>query len=145
MVKLNTVFGGDALKADDLNGREWPLTIQSVDVKQFNDGTRKIVLQFAGADKSLICNKTNANRIAVMHGDDTDYWVGKQITLFSDMVDFQGRLVPAIRVKTQPPAQQSQAPIDSDLPDPGAPNAGSSPDWDQTVGDDVPFSPERRI
>lgn len=105
-MEISTVFGGDALKAADLQGTEPTVTIEGVTMKDFDDGN-KLIISFVGKSKSLVCNKTNANRIAHAHGTNTDNWVGKQIVLYTDLVDFQGRTVEAIRVR--PPAKAKPA------------------------------------
>jgi hypothetical protein len=60
---------------------------------------QKLVLQFQGKDKTMICNKTNANRIAYLYGEDTDGWIGREIVLCSEFVEYQGRTVKGLRVK----------------------------------------------
>lgn len=97
-MELSTVFGGDTLKAADLQGHEPTVIIASVEMKKFEDGN-KLVIKFKGKEKALVCNKTNANRIAHMYGSNTDNWIGGEIILYTDLVDFQGRTVEAIRVR----------------------------------------------
>ena len=53
---VNSVFGGDSLKAADLQGQEVPVVIASVEMKKFDNGN-KLVLRFQGKQKCLICNK----------------------------------------------------------------------------------------
>jgi hypothetical protein len=97
-MKLNSIFGGDTLKAADLQGREFTLVIETVKLKDFDDGP-KLIITFRNAKKSLIANKTNSETIALMHGDDTDFWIGKEIVIGTDLVNFQGKMVEAIRVR----------------------------------------------
>lgn len=97
-MELSTVFGGDTLKAADLQGHEPTVIIASVEMKKFDQGN-KLVITFEGKKKALVCNKTNANRIAYAYGTNTDNWIGQEITLFTDLVDFQGKAVEAIRVR----------------------------------------------
>lgn len=104
---INDVFGGDLLKADDLKGRSHILCIAKVESKKFNDGP-KLMITFQNAKKAFICNKTNAKRIAFFCGSNTDFWVGKEIEVFPDLVDYQGQVKPAIRVR--PPSRQAAAP-----------------------------------
>lgn len=106
-MELSSVFGGDTLKAADLKGAEPIVTISNVEKKIFDNGP-KLVVQFKGKKKALICNKTNAKRIAHLHGPETDHWVGKDVTLYVDMVDFKGDVVEAIRIKAAP----RRAPVD---------------------------------
>jgi hypothetical protein len=89
-MELSQVYGGDSLKAADLQGREVPVVIANVQMKQFDDGN-KLVISFQGKKKTLVCNKTNANRIAHMYGTNTDGWIGREDHLFADLVDFQGK------------------------------------------------------
>jgi hypothetical protein len=80
-------------------------------LKDFDDG-KKLLLHFKGKDKALVANKTNCNIIAENLGsDDTDLWENREITLYVKKVEFQGGLVPAIRVKlieapSQPATEQ---------------------------------------
>ena len=108
-MELSTVFGGDTLKAADIpQGAEPTVTIASVEQKKFDNGN-KLLIKFVGKKKALVCNKTNAKRIAMNHGSNTDQWIGKQITLYVDIVDFQGEPTEAIRVRPTRQAQPSVA------------------------------------
>ena len=111
---INSVFGGDSLKAADLQGHEPSVIIATVEMKKFDNGN-KLVLTFEGKKKALVVNKTNANRIAHAYGTNTDKWIGKEITLFTDLVDFQGKAVEAIRVRAKKPAP-ANAMADDDIP-----------------------------
>lgn len=101
---IDQAFPSNYIKASDLQGREVSVVIASAEVEKVGND-RKLVLHFQGKQKGMICNRTNANRIAHSYGNDTDGWVGKEIVLYSDMVDFQGRMVEAVRVK--PPAKRA--------------------------------------
>lgn len=99
---ISTVYDGDNLKAADLNGHEPTVTIENVQVKEFEkDGktSRKLILSFEGKKKKLVCNATNARRIAHFYGNETNGWLKKEITLYTEMVDFGGKLTEGIRVK----------------------------------------------
>jgi len=111
-MKLNEIFSGNFLKADDLQGRTVRVTISKVEVKEFDDGN-KIVLHFQGKDKCLVVNKTNASIIAENTGStDTDDWQGRTIQLTVKKVEFQGKLVPAIRVVIEDtPSAAPQKPV----------------------------------
>lgn len=141
-MNINDVFSGNFLKADDLKGKTVRVTISKVEVKEFDDGN-KIIVHFQGKEKSLVCNKTNANIIAENVGDpDTDNWVGTTQLLTVKKVEFQGKLVPAIRVvlnegvaaapvATAPKAAPRAAP----RPEP----APYDPGYETVMEDDVPF------
>lgn len=98
MANINQVYGGNSLKAADLQGREFTLTIATVVNKSFDDGA-KLIITFREAQKAFVCNKTNAQHIGALYGPETDGWIGRQIVLFPTEVMFQGTLTPAIRVR----------------------------------------------
>jgi len=106
MPPIDQIFtGSNTLKAEDLMGKDWTLTIRGVEIKQFEEnGTQKVkpVISFSETEKTLVCNKTNALQIGEHHGFDTDGWGGRQITVYPTKTDFGGRIVDCIRVR--PPA-----------------------------------------
>ena len=106
------------VKAADLQNRDVLCTI--VQITQGDETIdRKLVVHFMGKEKALVLNKTNARTIAAIYGDETTAWVNNQVVLYTAMVDFQGKIVPAIRVKgpvNQPIQQQAQAPFVPDQP-----------------------------
>jgi len=108
-MKLNEVFPSKYVKADDLQGKEVPVVISGVSMEQLGDD-RKLVLQFQGRSKGMVTNKTNAGRIAYLYGDDTDDWIGKEIILAAEFVEFQGKTVKGLRVK--PPKNGSSEKAD---------------------------------
>ena len=108
-MKIGEAFPSKYLKAADLQGRDVPVRIARVDMEDIGDEDHKPVVYFEGKARGLVLNKTNANTIATMYGDDTDAWAGKTITLITAQVDFQGKSVEAIRVKIQRPVQSSPA------------------------------------
>lgn len=104
----------DFLKADDIGSNFWTISIAKVDMKEFDDGSRKLFIMFNDLDKGLVLNKTNADTIGGLYGVNTDGWVGKPIMLFTMPVDYQGKKVNAIRVRApatpgQPHAGPAQA------------------------------------
>lgn len=135
-MKLSEAFPSNYLKAEDLNGRDVHVWIQSVEMQEIGQGREKQnkpVLTFKGKQKQFVCNITNAKTIAKLYGDDTDDWIGKPITLCSREVEFQGDMVLAIRVslKAPPTGQQTPAKATPVAPPPAAP--------DDQDGQDVPF------
>ncbi len=108
MVDINLIYknNSDYMKAEDIGTNMWTMTITSADLKEFDNGDRKIVLQFEDFDKSLPLNVTNARAIADLYGGDTDKWSGRQIMLFTMPVDYQGKMVQAVRVRA--PQQQTR-------------------------------------
>lgn len=107
-MKMNDVFPSKFVKADDLKGKQVLCVISHVTVEKIGDDT-KPVIYFQGKEKGLVCNKTNFGRIAYVYGDESDEWTGKEIVLYPEMTDFQGKPMWAIRVK--PP--EARAPVSS--------------------------------
>jgi hypothetical protein len=127
MPSIDDVFGGTTLKSADIKGKDPVVTIASVEVKNFKekDGAekQKLLVHFAGAKKALVCNVTNARRIAHLHGPDYSMWGGKKIRLKVEMVDFGGQIMDGIRVY---PASEDKI------------ETGRQP-LREDVGDGVPF------
>lgn len=102
-MRTSDVYGTkNSLKAADLGNSRAKVVIEDAKLVKFDNGD-KIVLSFAGKEKCLILNKTNAKTIEEMLGsDETDRWMGKSIVLYVAKVDYQGQRVPAIRVSDDP-------------------------------------------
>lgn len=144
-MKLNEAYPGNFLKAADLNGQSVTVTIQSVTLEELGkgrDAESKLIIAFAGKDKKLICNKTNARTIEKLYGDETDNWVGKRITIAPREVEFQGDMVWAIRVSLQNPgAPQAPAKPTTRQQSRPAPRPELEPEHDP----DVPFNEPEAI
>jgi len=109
-MNINEVYaGGSFLKAEDLQGSTVKLTIEGVGTHTFNEGKpdqkTQIVLSFAGKEKKLGLNKTNAQTIAAQLGDETNAWNGKVIKLYPTTTDFGGTEVACIRVVQEMPPE----------------------------------------
>lgn len=104
-MKVSILFPSKFIRADDLGNNEIQCTIADVRVEDVSgDGSdRKPVLYFEKKEKGLVMNKTNSTVIASSYGDDTDAWRGKSVVLYPTQTQFQGKLVPCIRVRTQAP------------------------------------------
>jgi hypothetical protein len=138
-MKVSQVFSGEYLKASDLQGAEHSVVIADVQRKEFDDGD-KLLITFQNRKKSLVANKTNSNTISDAYGDDTDDWIGKEIVLYSTMVDFQGKRTPAIRVRPPAPRKPiSQQATPSPKVNPPPANGASA-----DMNDEIPFGPEWR-
>lgn len=131
MPSYKTAFGS-FLKAEDLQGKVVNIAIERVSLEKVKDSDtgneeQKLVAHFAGKDKGLILNRTNADALNAIFGtDDYDYWRGV-VQLFVDPnVRFGNRTVAGLRVRaaagvqnpTIPPpmAQSAVAVTDEDIP-----------------------------
>ena len=136
-MRISAAFPSDYLKAADLQDRTIRVTMSHIKLEQIGQGDKqetKPVLYFQGKEKGLVLNKTNANTIAAVYGDDTDNWEGAEIDLFPAMVDFQGKSVAAIRVKVPPIQRQRAAPLN-----PQPPAGTTVSERNPPPSDDVPF------
>ena len=119
-MNINETFPSTSnfLKKEDLP-KPVKVKIDSAEMIEFDqDGKtqRKIVLKFEGKEKALACNKTNARTIAAMHGDETDNWIGKEITLYNDpTVSMGDQVVGGIRIQYMPPVTEGDG-FDDDIP-----------------------------
>lgn len=114
-MKLADVFPSNYLKADDLQGKTPTVVIADAKIEKLGND-EKLILYFQHKEKGMVCNKTNAARIAYMYGDDTDGWMGRQIILASEFVEFQGKTVKGLRIR--PPAGASASPAAPPRPAP---------------------------
>ena len=139
-MNINEMYPSEYIKAADLKGRDWPLTISHVTTEKLGDDT-KPVLYFQQGRKGLALNKTNSMTIASYYGPETDGWIGKQVILYPTKVPYQGTLTEAVRVRvadaSYAPAQQAAPqptfhtqPVDQH---PNAPGGGADLD------DEIPF------
>jgi arabinogalactan endo-1,4-beta-galactosidase len=139
-MKMNEIYPSKYLKADDLQGREVRVIMQAVELEKIGDDN-KPVLYFKGKDKGVVLNKTNAGTISSAYGDDTDDWFDQPLILFSVMVDFQGKVAPAIRCRV-PTAKDNRAvaPVREDPISSGPMRkTGGVSDNMQMTDDEVPF------
>lgn len=111
MANINDAFPSNYLKASDLAGQQPIVTIDRVEFEPVGrEKEMKPIVYFAGKDKGIVLNKTNAKNITNLVGSpDTDDWAGFRIKLYATNVEFNGETVEAIRVKAAPPANGNGA------------------------------------
>ena len=100
MANYKTAFGS-YLKAEDLQGKAIKATIEHVGLEDFKSdkgSEKRLVCHFAGKDKTLLLNRTNADALAAIFGDDYDHWTGP-VVLYPDTTMFGGKRVPCLRVR----------------------------------------------
>lgn len=99
------------LKAGDLGGKKHRLKISDIEIVEFKEG-KKVAVRFAGKEKGLVLNKTNAQIISKQYGEDTDGWVGNEVIVYPTTTDFGGEQVDCIRIEQHVP----EADPDDDIP-----------------------------
>jgi len=98
---MSEAFPTKYLSHSDLQGQDHTLTIKSVEMDKVGEDTKPI-MYFHGAQKGLALNVTNTRTItSIFQSDESDDWIGKQITLGVSWVDYKGEQVQAIRVRPQ--------------------------------------------
>jgi hypothetical protein len=100
----NELFPSKYIKAADLGGKPRVVTIKSTAVEALNNPNGqgqqdKLLISFVKQPKRLVCNVTNYNSIAELHGEETSNWPGKQIELFPTKASMGGKSFDAVRVR----------------------------------------------
>jgi hypothetical protein len=111
-MNINNAFRSRYLKAADLEGGEFTVSISKVGLMEVGDD-EKAVIYFSESDKGLVLNKTNALKIASAYSDETDSWLGHAIVLYTTKVPYQGNSVDGIRVRI--PSSPSDSSRDAEL------------------------------
>ncbi len=114
-MKFDKMFPPKYLKTDDLV-QPAIYTIREITVEVFGDD-KKNVVYFIESEKGLVLNRTNAEVLRQLYGDETDLWTGKKIVAYRDKVLFQGKTVPCCRLREPKKAATAQKPEPLD-PDP---------------------------
>jgi hypothetical protein len=87
-VDWDELYQGRFLKASDLKGKNVTLQIASVDLETLEGEKgpqKKGVIAFERTDKQLALNKTNGICLKEMFGKKVQGWVGKRVTLMSQL------------------------------------------------------------
>jgi hypothetical protein len=139
-MKISEEFPSKYLKAADLGGKEIRVIMQNVEKEKLGEDM-KLVLYFKGKEKGVVLNKTNSNTICDSYGDDTDDWFDQPLILFSVMVDFQGKVGPAIRCRVPTAKDNKAAPrreVTDEQHERTAPPRRMAP-ANEDMNDDIPF------
>jgi hypothetical protein len=144
MVNINEEFPSKYLKSADLQGTAQRVKIRDV-VSEDIGGDRKLIIYFAGKQKGMVLNKTNARTIADVFGDETDNWITGEIEVFAMKVDFQGRMVDGLRVRVPRPSTNKTSAVPAYGSQRGeAPAPAAAPAGPIDLDDEIPFAPEWR-
>ena len=126
-MNINESFPPAFLRSEDIKGKTVAVKIRMCEPHEFDREGTKPVVYFQGKDAGLVLNKTRANAIRDIYGEETDNWIGKTIVLTVGPVPFEGRMTDSIFCT---------APTDSTpKPEPAPEPAKAS----YQVEDDVPF------
>jgi hypothetical protein len=98
--QLYSSGSGGFINADRLRDGDVTVTIAAVSFNEMVRDKQVNIVGFEEQDWRLILGPVVAQQIARLHGDDTDHWIGKQITLYCDpTIRYQGQVVGGIRVR----------------------------------------------
>ena len=114
---VSSMYPSPYLKATDLVESDHPepvlqisdCTMEEMPAFEGKEPETRPVIGFTNSNKKLVLNRTNANMIAFLHGEETDGWQGKLIQLHTPPVEFRGNSRPGIRVKDTVPSGQTTA------------------------------------
>lgn len=133
-MKVSEEFPSKFLKASDVP-KPYSLKIQEVTKEQVdpNNGTDvKMVVHFAGAERGLVLNATNAKTMAAAYGDETAGWVGKPVELYAVETSYRGEAMMGLRLRVPSVSTEQTVPPAEPPPDP-------LPDEREHYDDDMPF------
>lgn len=127
MPSYKTAFGS-FLKAEDLQGKAVNIVIEHVSIEKIKgqDGgadEQKLVAHFAGKDKGLVLNRTNADALNHIFGtEDYDYWKGVVQLYVDPNIRYGNKTVSGIRIRATgaaapaPPPPPVAVVTDEDIP-----------------------------
>jgi hypothetical protein len=109
-MKTSDMFPSKYMKGSDLKGGAPTYTITSVSQEEVGqDREMKFVVYFQGQQKGVVLNKTNAELLEMLFGDESDDWIGEEISLFTMPVTFNGKTTNAIRFRAPKKSAKQQA------------------------------------
>ena len=120
-MSISRLFPSKYLKADDVEDGE-TVTIKEVMVEAVGmDQEDKPVIYFDEHPKGCILNKTNAQSVAKVYGDEEDDWFGKKLVLMTvPSRTPAGEATTSIRMKPVPAkkkaASEMEAALDDNVP-----------------------------
>jgi len=141
---MNDMFPSKWLAAADLHDTDQTLTVSEVGqevVGQGDDAETKWVVYFTEVSKGLVLNKTNATSLSLCLGLQTEDWIGQRAVLYPTQVQFNSKMVDAIRVSEKKTRNannpQAAAAPARPKPQPARPKQPTPADEDDE--DSVPF------
>ena len=112
MARYEDYFDSKYLTAADLNGHEVKVVIDRLEDVEFKDGSHKPALFFISKRKGMVLNKTNAGKLKAQFGGDMNALIGKEVTLYPDVTDFQGKPTECLRLRPVLPTVNANGPDD---------------------------------
>lgn len=139
-MRISDAFAKNYLRAEDFDTDGRVLIITSVEMETVGR-EQKLVAYLKDEDKAFPLNKTNAESIAELYGDDTDDWSNCAILVRQEMTQFENKRVPCMRVVNKKYAEQDDGtfePVKSDK-QPASSSGKSGRGRKAAPADDVTF------
>jgi hypothetical protein len=112
-INVEGYFGGgksEYLSAADIIGKSASrVTISNVKESPWDDagGNKKLGVFFEGKELGVCLNKTNLRVLADAFGMDTQAWTGCVVEVYAEKVDYQGSLVPGMKIRIPVPTAEA--------------------------------------
>jgi hypothetical protein len=131
-MNINECYPSKHVQASDLIGQVLTVTIREVRLESVGEDNKvaKPIIYFAGMQKGMVLNKTNACQVVGLYGSETNNWTNKPIMIYPTECEYKGKMVPCIRIKSQAPVPTQQAPT----PEPPLSSPANDTETQQTTG-----------
>jgi hypothetical protein len=137
---LEACYGSKYLSATDIGSRKIKAKIAKIrkeELKQNNGPTRnKFILYFDVVDKAMVLNATNKQVLVDALGTKPADWIGAEVGILAEPVQFAGKSVMGLRVRVLgKPAQPGK--VSTPRPDKPAPKPAAAKEepWPDEAGD----------
>jgi hypothetical protein len=135
MVSMRSYAGSKFLKLDDVRKGPVTSTIEHVEINAKFD--KPVITLRSGAKVSL--NKVNVGTLIGELGDDSDSWLGREVTLIAGRGPGPAGEIDMIRVVVGEGVDESEPPAKPKPPKPSTAESGGGAAMD----DEIPFAPNR--
>ncbi len=116
MAKVSEMFPTKWLSAAEVGGKVFKLVISSYGKETYDDGD-KMTINFQGAQKGMVLNHTNRGTLVWLFGDEADAWIGQTVELFTEPVNFKGKISAGLKLRgTTAAAPVTAAPVAAQPP-----------------------------
>ncbi len=109
MAKVSEMFPTKWLSAVEVEGKIFKLVISSYGKETYDDGD-KMTINFQGAKKGMVLNHTNRGTLVWLFGDEADQWIGQTVELFTEPVNFKGKISAGLKLRGVAAAPTALAP-----------------------------------
>ncbi len=95
-MQVDRYLMGKYLKAADVLETGTAAQVDGTEEATFPDGTKLVLVTSYG---KLVLNKSNLRTLADAFGRDSRAWIGHNVTMHREKVNYAGRMVDGIRVR----------------------------------------------